>query len=119
MPWVSEEKCVGCELCVEKCPVEAISMENSIAKIDMERCIHCGTCHSVCPQEAVRHDGDRIPEDVKANVEKTKNFMELCAKHLGSPEEKYKCLERMKKYFNKEKKIAEKTLEELYKIKKT
>ena len=117
MPWVSEERCVGCEICIEKCPVDAISIDNKKARIDMEKCIHCGTCHSVCPEEAVRHDSEKIPEDIKANVEETKNFMELCAKHLGDVKEKNKCLQRMIKHFNKEKLVAEKTIEELEKLK--
>jgi len=39
--------------------------------------------------------------------------MEACARYLGDEKEKFKCLERMKKHFNKEKIIAEKTLKEL------
>ena len=117
MPWINKNKCTGCKVCVEKCPAEAISMEDEKAKINMEECIHCGTCHSLCPQEAVRHDSEKIPEDIKVNVEETKRFMEACAKSLGEEKEKWKCLERMKKYFKKEKLIAEKTLEELEKIK--
>ena len=117
MPWVDEEKCTGCNVCVEKCPVDAISMEEEKAEINMEECIHCGTCHSVCPQEAVRHDSEKIPEDIKANVEETKKFMELCAKHFGDAKEKGKCLQRMIKHFNKEKLVAEKTIEELEKLK--
>ena len=117
MPWINKDGCVGCGICVEKCPVNAITMEDEKAKIDMEKCIHCGTCHSVCPEEAVRHDGEKIPDDVKANVEITKRFMELCAKYLGDDKEKDKCLTRMKKHFNKEKIVAEKTLNELEKLK--
>ena len=116
MPWINKDGCVGCGICVEKCPVNAITMEDKKARIDMEKCIHCGTCHSVCPEEAVRHDGEKIPDDVKANVEITKRFMELCAKYLGDDKEKDKCLTRMKKHFNKEKIVAEKTLEELEKL---
>lgn len=117
MPWVDIDKCIGCRICVEKCPVEAISMEDEKAKINMEECIHCGTCHSVCPQEAVRHDSEKIPEHVKANVEETKRFMELCAKYLGDTKEKGKCLKRMIGHFKQEKLIAEKTLEELEHLK--
>jgi len=113
MPWVDKEKCMSCGICVEKCPVDAISMQTEKAQINMDACIHCGTCHSVCPQEAIRHDGEKTPQDIKSNVEQTKGFMELCAKRLGSEDEKRKCLERMKKYYNKEKVVAEKTLEEL------
>jgi len=117
MPWVDVKKCTGCGMCVEKCPVDVISMENKKAKINMEKCIYCGTCHSVCLQEAVRHDSEKIPDDVKANVEMTKGFMELCAKYLGDDKEKDKCLIRMKKHFNKEKIVAEKTLDEFEKLK--
>jgi len=118
MPWVAEEKCTGCNVCVEKCPVYAISMENEKARINMEECIRCGTCHSVCPNEAVRHDSEKIPENVKNNVEQTKKFMELCGKYLGDVKEKGKCLQRMIKHYNKEKIVAEKTMEELGKLQK-
>jgi hypothetical protein len=54
-----------------------------------------------------------MPELVQNNVEQTKKFMELCAKYLGDVKEKGKCLQRMKKHFNREKFVAEKTLEKL------
>jgi NAD-dependent dihydropyrimidine dehydrogenase PreA subunit len=28
MPWVDKDKCTGCGICIEECPVGAISMEN-------------------------------------------------------------------------------------------
>lgn len=113
MPWINEEKCIACGICIEKCSVKAISMQAEKAKINMQECIRCGTCHNVCPQEAVGHDGERIPELIKINVEMTKKNMGLCAKYLGEADERKKCLERMKKHFNKEKVVAEKTLEKL------
>ena len=117
MPWINKDECVGCGICVEKCPVDAIFMEDEKARINMEECIHCGTCHSICPEEAVRHDSEKIPDDVKSNVRMTKRFMELCVKHFDDDKEKDKCLTRMKKHFNKEKIVAEKTLNELEKMK--
>jgi len=119
MPWVNEDLCIGCGVCVDDCPVNAISMEDEKAKINMEECIHCGTCHSVCPQDAVRHDSEKIPEIVKENVKETEKFMQACAKYLGDVKEKGKCLKRMQNHFKKEKIIAEKTLEELKNIEKT
>ncbi len=117
MPWVDVKKCTGCRMCVEKCPVNTITIADEKAKINMKECIRCGICHSVCLEEAVRHDSEKIPDDVKTNVEMTRKFMELCAKYLGEDKEKDKCLARMKKYFNKEKIVAEKTLNELEKMK--
>ncbi len=117
MPWVDDSRCTGCRVCVEECPVGAIVMEDSRAEIKMEDCIRCGICHGVCTLEAIRHDSEKIPEYIKINVEMTKKFMEDCAKYLGSEEEKNKCLIRMMKHFNKEKIIAEKTLERLEELK--
>jgi len=116
MPWVDAERCTNCGICVDECPVNAITTENEKALINMGECIRCGVCHTVCSQEAVRHDSEKIPELVRANVEMTKGFMEACAKYLGDIKERNKCLERMKKHFNKEKVIAERTLEELEKL---
>jgi len=116
MPWIDEESCTGCGICVDDCPVDAISMKIEEAEINMTECIRCGICHDVCPQESVRHDSEKIPDMIKTNVEMTKKYMELCAQYLGDVKEKRKCLERMKKHFNKEKIVAERTLEELEKL---
>jgi len=50
---VNEEDCVGCGTCVEKCPLEAIDLEDSIAKVNEELCIGCGVCAHLCPEEAI------------------------------------------------------------------
>jgi len=113
MPWIDKDKCVGCGICVDECPVDTISIENEKAEIDMTKCIHCGTCHSVCQEDAVRHDSEKAQDRIKANVSETKKFMDNCEKFLSGPEEKKKCLSRMKKHFKNEGLIAEKTLDEL------
>ena len=113
MPWVDKDRCSGCGICVEECPVGVIVMENETAEINMDGCIHCGKCHDVCPEEAVRHDSEKIPDKVKANVIETKKFMEACVKYLGHAKERQKCLNRMIKHFKKGKVVAEKTIEEL------
>lgn len=47
------DECVGCGLCMEECPAEAISEGDGIYIIDQNICTECGTCISVCPNEAI------------------------------------------------------------------
>jgi len=54
MPWVEQNKCVGCGACINICPAGAISLKNGKAVIDQDKCTHCGKCFDVCPQEAIR-----------------------------------------------------------------
>ena len=45
--------CVGCETCLERCQMDAISMNESVAKIDKKHCVGCGNCISTCPEGAI------------------------------------------------------------------
>jgi len=73
MPWIKEDKCVGCEACVKVCPVEAIYMKNGKAFIDQEKCIHCGKCLNVCPFNAIRHNYEHPELRKKMHHSKSKN----------------------------------------------
>jgi NADH:ubiquinone oxidoreductase subunit F (NADH-binding)/(2Fe-2S) ferredoxin len=49
------DDCIGCTLCAQHCPAEAIAMTPyQKHEIDPEKCIRCGTCKSVCPTDAVK-----------------------------------------------------------------
>ncbi|MDH7563442.1 MAG: CoB--CoM heterodisulfide reductase iron-sulfur subunit A family protein [Candidatus Bathyarchaeota archaeon] len=72
--YIIEEKCNGCGICAQKCPIEAVDtfnegLSNRSAiyveypqavplkyKIDREKCIGCGTCFEVCKAKAVAYD---------------------------------------------------------------
>ena len=45
--------CIGCGICVKKCPAQAITMANNLAKIDPLICTNCGECVAVCPTNAI------------------------------------------------------------------
>ena len=45
--------CLGCGLCVENCPRQAIRLIWDQAEIDQSRCDQCRLCLEVCPQGAI------------------------------------------------------------------
>jgi len=50
--FIDELKCRGCGLCLESCPVDAISGEKgAVHVIDQSACIKCGACLEVCPEK--------------------------------------------------------------------
>jgi Na+-translocating ferredoxin:NAD+ oxidoreductase RNF subunit RnfB len=61
--------CIACGMCVRTCPVDAITMENNLARIDHEKCIVCGLCVKKCPTSAIR---DYIPVRPKAFIDPAK-----------------------------------------------
>ena len=72
--YIIEDKCNGCGICAQKCPIEAVDMFNEgLAnrgavyveypqavplkyKIDREKCIGCGTCYEICKARAIAYD---------------------------------------------------------------
>jgi len=50
---VDREKCIGCKKCAERCPFNAISIEDKKAKVNPYFCKGCGVCTLVCPKGAI------------------------------------------------------------------
>jgi len=53
--------CKGCGICIEKCPVGALSFGKTLGvygtpvpEIDIEKCIACGNCFRFCPDSAIK-----------------------------------------------------------------
>ncbi len=82
--YVNQEKCTGCGVCGQECPIEAIDTFNeglSMCKatsvkypqavplvyyINLEKCIGCGICYGVCKAKAVEYD--QTDREIEINV---------------------------------------------------
>ena len=54
--FIRPELCKGCSICVEFCPVDALSIEEKrpiVTADHMEKCIACGMCELRCPDFAI------------------------------------------------------------------
>jgi NAD-dependent dihydropyrimidine dehydrogenase PreA subunit len=67
---IDEEKCQGCQTCVERCPFEAIEMKKVPGSKKMkavvlnEECMGCGLCIFKCPNGAMRLEIVRPPAHI-------------------------------------------------------
>ena len=73
--------CLGGGSCTEVCPVDAIKLENGVAKVDKTLCISCGACMRGCPRSVI----ERIPASAKVYCAcstrcKGKETMSFCDK---------------------------------------
>ncbi len=72
MLWVRNGLCIGCGLCIESCPREAISVQFGQARIDQVRCNRCGICLDVCPQGAIIEMVPVSQDELEATVSSLK-----------------------------------------------
>jgi Na+-translocating ferredoxin:NAD+ oxidoreductase subunit B len=65
---INEDKCTGCQTCVERCPFDAIEMKKVTgskklkAEVNADKCMGCGVCIVGCEQRAMRYELVKPPE---------------------------------------------------------
>jgi len=82
--YVDMDKCTGCGVCAQECPIDAICRFNEglsnrksiyvqypqavplVFTIDREKCIGCGLCENLCLADAIKYDDE--DEVVNLNV---------------------------------------------------
>ncbi|MFX1303442.1 MAG: FAD-dependent oxidoreductase [Promethearchaeota archaeon] len=72
--YLDQNKCTGCGLCAQKCPIEAIDIFNKglsnktaisvkfpqavplVFSINKDKCVGCGVCEGICKAEAINYE---------------------------------------------------------------
>ena len=67
---VKADDCIGCEICLDRCQVSAITMIDGIAVIDRNKCLGCGLCVTTCASEAIK----LIPRPAEEQTTPPDNF---------------------------------------------
>jgi electron transport complex protein RnfB len=90
---VEDEACTGCGACIERCQVNAVTVDDrkSVARVNLDRCIGCGNCVVTCPTGAMslsRKEKETVPppdtealhDEIMAHKKGTLGRMMLVAK---------------------------------------
>ncbi len=96
--------CLGCGDCADICPVNAICIEDDIARVNKFICIGCGLCVKECPKDIIK----LVPLDAKIAVmcnskdrgaiarKKCKNACIACKKcELNCPSDAIKVIDNL------------------------
>ena len=60
-----KDRCINCQACVQKCPVNAISQET--LEIREDKCLNCMSCAKICKAGARGYDCAQVRQYLEAN----------------------------------------------------
>jgi len=63
------ETCDGCEICLDRCQMGALTLENEQMLLNSDRCIGCGLCVSTCPTESLILERKPERKHIPLNIE--------------------------------------------------
>ncbi len=81
---LDEKACTVCEICLVRCQVNAIRIDNRKVQINSNRCIGCGLCASACPSNAVSLQR-KAPHDLSPTYADDMEFMQALSQDTNKP----------------------------------
>ena len=100
--YINPEACIGCTICIQKCPVDAIAgAEGFLHTVIVDECNGCGICVSSCPVDCItekKRTKDNPWTDAKANISKTRFYEKRARKkqlRLEADEERLETLKQL------------------------
>jgi Na+-translocating ferredoxin:NAD+ oxidoreductase subunit B len=51
---IDRDMCSLCTMCADRCPMDAVIINEGAVEISLDRCVGCGVCVSTCPENAIR-----------------------------------------------------------------
>lgn len=89
--WIDEKHCIGCTLCIQACPVDAILGANKrMHTVISDRCTGCDLCLAPCPVDCItmlpanREWTPTLAEQAKQNYERRSQRLQLKHDEAGS-----------------------------------
>jgi ferredoxin len=75
--WPEPENCEGCGVCVDRCQMQALTLEDEQVVLESARCIGCGLCVSTCPTGTLTLIRKQVSEQIKVPLNMDTMWQEI------------------------------------------